>query len=139
MTSVGHHKTKVRPTSDKSSVAISKGCCSQIEKMLIQDMEDLEGLDELQKKFEERTPTLPDTNISEISNAVSEKVFLQNDSSNTNENITPSENLSSKKETSEKTSISIKETSIGRQILKNPIAQEKMVPLFFSHRRLPKV
>ena len=98
----------------------------------INNMEDLEGLDELQKKFEERTPTLPDTNISEISNAVSEKVFLQNDSSNTNENITPSENLSSKKEkeTSEKTSISLKETSIGRKILKNPITQEKMIPLF---------
>ena len=46
-----------------------------------------------------------------------ERCFYKNDSSNTNENITPSENLSSKKETSEKTSISIEETSIGRQIL----------------------
>ena len=40
-------------------------------------MEDLEGLDELQKKFEERTPTLPDTNISDIPSGISETVFYK--------------------------------------------------------------
>ena len=98
----------------------------------INNMEDLEGLDELQKKFEERTPTLPDTNISDIPSGISETVLLQNNSSDNEENVDTSENLSSKKEkeTSEKTSISLKETSIGRKILKNPITQEKMIPLF---------
>ena len=53
----------------------------------INNMEDLEGLDELQKKFEERTPTLPDTNISDIPSGISETVLLQNNSSDNEENV----------------------------------------------------